>query len=241
MDKKTILEFQNILDIKNEFVSLKIGIKTFQAELVYNKGKREWIIYFNKDTSDYSFIHELGHIYIAKKKFNNLDFAVQTPEHPKIDGRLYPLLNNLLDGIVDYSITRLDDIYPLARKAFFLYLDNIKEFKKMINEKENLLELLSWYFLFYIDFKIIIERKDSDKRDKEINSLLSYLRKIILQFDKSLDFDLIDEKLNKFKEIKDADDPREIIVYFVNVLLSTDYWEEKELIQQMKLFFPNTF
>lgn len=95
MDKKTLIDFQDKLGLKDETIHLKIGPDKFQAELEFNKEKNMWTIYFDENTSEFSFIHELGHIYIAKKRFNNLDYAVQTPYNPKIDERLYPLLNNL--------------------------------------------------------------------------------------------------------------------------------------------------
>ncbi|MCJ7648665.1 MAG: hypothetical protein MUP85_08630, partial [Candidatus Lokiarchaeota archaeon] len=58
-----------ILDLMDEKIIFRSNPNKFQAELEWNERIGAWIIFSNKNIIDYPIIHELGHIYSAKKIF----------------------------------------------------------------------------------------------------------------------------------------------------------------------------
>ena len=116
---------KEILSISKENIEYKLDSTIFfEAELTWDRNSRIWTISYKEKMDEYYIIHELGHIYLARKKMNFDGFAVQAQEDyvDKWDYRLKPLFNQLLDVFVDYNISQFDEIYSITCKKYIDYL-----------------------------------------------------------------------------------------------------------------------
>ena len=234
--------YKEILTISQENIQVRRSLFIArQAELGFDNSSNSWTIYYNNVQSEFPFIHELGHIYFAKRTTEYIYFALPPPPNPKLDISLGNLISNLLDFFINYNLREFEEFYPIIRQNNFYYLDHLKDFQKQIEGAEKLYTLLEWFILFYIDFKFILKEKDYKKRNLEIESLLE-----ILEFN-ILNFGIVDgNKLKKlikcldmFKEKRNETHPVKIITYFIDVLLNINSWTKDELKNKMNLFFPD--
>ena len=240
--KESIEKYKKILGITNERISIGRDPVTFAAELDWDNSSKTWIIKCESEISEYYLIHELGHIYLARKVSHYDGFALPSPYNERIDQSLYPLINNLLDNFVDYNLSLFNEIYPILISKYFEYLDQFEEFKEMVDNCENFFTLLSWYFIFYIEFHYIVREVDKKKYKKTLNNLLSYLCKHLLEFKDIMDkkkLENVQIMLNKFEEKRFNKEHKQIILFIINVLYSIDLWDKNNLIKQIKLFFPH--
>lgn len=235
--------YKEILSISQENIEVEKDplLITRQAQLDFDKSTNSWIIHYNNVQSDFPFIHELGHIYFAKKKIGYFYFALPPLPNSELDRSLGDLINNLLDCFINYNLSEFEEFYPIIRQNNFFYLDHLKDFQKLIEDADNLNTLLEWFILFYIEFRFILKEKDYEQRSQEIESLFEILKSNILNFG------ILDENklkkfekcLDKFNEKKNETRSVKIITYFVYVLLNINFWTKGELKKQMNLFFPD--
>ncbi|MGV9172514.1 MAG: hypothetical protein ACOC44_12735 [Promethearchaeia archaeon] len=47
----------------------------------------------------------------------------------------------------------------------------------------------------------------------------------------------LDQKLAKFGEVKEESNPKKIVLFMINVILSLDFWTKDQLLEQAKLYF----
>jgi len=235
--------YKKILSISQENIEVEKNplLITRQAELDIDKSTNSWIIHYNNVQTDFPFIHELGHIYFAKKKIGYIYFALPPPPNSELDRSLGNLINNLLDCFINYNLCEFEEFYPFIRQNNFFCLDHLKDFQKQIEDAENIYTLLEWFILFYIEFRFILKEEDYEQRSQEIEFLLEILKSNILSFD------ILDENklkklakcLDKFNEKKNETRTVKIITYFVYALLNINFWTKGELNKQMNLFFPD--
>lgn len=75
-NKNFLNMYKKILSISTECTILKRNYNIFhQAELDWDENQKCWIIFHQDRGPKFFLIHELGHIYLAKKKINYLGFA----------------------------------------------------------------------------------------------------------------------------------------------------------------------
>lgn len=235
-------KYKKILSISNEKVVYQLGTDKYEAELSWNEYSQTWIIFHREDITEFYFIHELGHIYFSRKITHCDDFAVDTEIKPGLDECLYPLINNLIDGLVDYNLSKFNEIYPILWKKYSEYFEKFNDFKDYVDEIDNLFDLLSLYKLLYIAYRFITREVHKKAFSSKIDQVLKYLKKSLLEFTPDISkekLEKIESYLNKFKEVKDSNDLKEISIYISNVLLSTEFWDKKTLIKQIKLYFPS--
>jgi len=123
----------------------------------------------------------------------------------------------------------------------FNYFKNIQKLKSQIREFTQILPLIEYYFLFYIDFNYILKQKERNNHSSEIENFLNYLEKNILQFEPNIDknkLEDISETLDLFKEEKSSHKARRIISYILLVLYSLEFWKRNVLKKQIKKIFP---
>jgi len=239
--KMLLLDVKNILNIE-ENIQFKREPTRFQAELSWVEQSRNWIVYYGQSLKEFALIHELGHIYYAKQWINFNDFAIPPPFNIKADRNFFILVNNLLDCFVNHSLAKFSKLYASYKEELFsYYLDNLDEFSLQIEKHPDKIEVLSWFLLFYIDFKYIIEEKDANSRREDIKKLLDKLKERVLQIlnNDNTTLDIIIERLDRFNDVKETRDPRLVINFFVNLLLATEIWEKDQIMIQIKIFFPN--
>ena len=239
--KKRLSDVKKILNIKEE-IQLKREPTRFQAELSWNKQSNRWIVNYGQNLKEFALIHELGHIYYAKQWTNFDDFAIPPPFNIKADRNVFILINNLIDCFVNHSLSTFSKLYETYKEELFsYYLNNVEEFCVQIERHPDKIEVLSWFFLFYIDFNYIIKEKDAHLRREDIEKLLNKLKEKALQIlnNDNSNLDLVIERLDRFNDVKETRDPRLVIHFFINLLLATEIWEKKQIMTQIKIFFPN--
>lgn len=239
--KEILSNIKKILKIE-ESVQLRQEPTRFQAELSWSEQSNSWIIFFGQSIKEFALIHELGHIYYAKQWISFDDFAIPPPFNTKADRNVFILINNLLDCFVNYSISKFSKFYEAYKEELFsYYLNNMDEFCVQIERHPDKIEVLSWFFLFYLDFNYIVNEKDAYIRREDIEKLLNKLKEralLILNNDNST-LDLVIERLDRFNDVKETRDPKLVIHFFINLLLATEIWEKKQIMTQIKIFFPN--
>ncbi len=242
MEVEEIIEkFVKILSISDEKIDFKIKENIKQAALDYDGENNQWIVYYKKKYKRFPIIHELGHIYLAKKKVNYLGFAKPPPITPQTDKSLIPILNNLIDCFVNYNLSKFEPISLEIQDYFHNYLEDLDSIKKRIKNNNNILLILSFYFLYYIEFKFILIGKGRYILHEKMNNLLNSLKSYCIRRDDKLTlnkFHAIDKVLNKFDSFKSTNNYEDILHYFSHVLKVTSIWSANYINNQLNLIFP---
>ncbi|KKL57548.1 hypothetical protein LCGC14_2234310 [marine sediment metagenome] len=241
--KDLIKHYSEILSISDENIGFKNTEDIKQAKLGYDEYYDYWIIYFRKDCRRFPIIHELGHIYLAKKKFNYLGFAKPPPITPQTDKNLIYILSNLIDCFVNYNLSIIEPIYLEIQEYFHDYLTDLESIKNRIKSINNILLILSFYFLYYIEFKFILKEEDRFMLQENMNNLLNALRNNCIKRDDRLDlnkFEIINKILDKFDSFKTSNNYEEVLNFFLQVLKSTSFWGSDYLNNQFNLIFSET-
>ena len=242
MEVEQILKkYTKLLSITNENISFKIKDNIKQAELGYDGSKDQWIVYYRKESKRFPIIHELGHIYFAKKKVNYLGFAKPPPITPQTDKNLIFILSNLIDCFVNYNLSIIEPIYLEIQEYFHDYLKDLENIKNRIKSNNNIWLILSFYFLYYIEFKFILKEEDRDMLKKNINNLINALRNNCIKRDDRLTlnkFEAINKMLDKFDSFKNSNNHKEVLDFFSQVLKSASIWGLDYINNQFNLIFP---
>ncbi len=213
----------------------------FEHELEWHPKQNLWCIWYKDEPIEFYIIHELGHLYFAKRLTHFEGFALQTPFHKEIDNKLHPLLNGLLDSFVNYNLSKFDEIYPIQKQKLSSYLENFNDFKEMIDNQKDFIMLLSWYIIFFLEFNFILRKTGRVFFSHEIKRSLNYLKSSLINVKSMvfiIDFEEFNKKLSKFEDVKEKIDPKLIVLFMINVIYVLDYWTKKELLKQIKLYFP---
>ncbi len=235
-------KYKDLLSISDEPINLGCTLidQPNQADIRWDSSSKTWFLRFNANVPMFALVHELGHIYFARKKSKYVYFACYRND-PEIDDRLYPLLNNLLDCFINYNLTLFNEIYHLYQAIVFEYLDQIEIFKEHIIHTKVPIVLLSWYILFFIDHNYLIKKQERAIRSNEMTQLRFYLKKQILQSSSEVDeliLNTFTEKIKNFDNIKAINDPKTILNFFIDVLQATTLWDKSTLKKQVILSYP---
>lgn len=225
--KNSVQRFAEILGVSDKLFEFHEGTNIYEAELGWNEERQMWIInYSDKNVDDYYLAHEVGHIFVAKMyNFDGFAKPMKDDDEPKIDWNIAPLFNSLLDGIVDYRINLFDEIYPYSELKYLSYLKNLPETYSLVVKNEDYIEVLEWFILWFQSFKIIIKEDIRVKYKKEISQLLSFTKNHLLKFKGGISisaFKEMEDKLQSFDTVKRSTDSKEILLYFINVLILTE-------------------
>lgn len=239
--EQIIKKFVKILSISDEKIGFKIEENIKQAILGYDGENDQWIVYYQKKCRRLPIIHELGHIYFAKKKVNYLGFAKPPPITPQTDKNLIHILSNLIDCFVNYNLSKFEPISLEIQDYFHNYLKDLDSIKKRIKNNNNILLILSFYFLYYIEFKFILTGKGRDILHENINNLLNSLKSYCIKRDDRLTlnkFEAINKVLDNFDFFKSTNNYEDVLHYFSHVLKSTSIWGADYINNQLNLIFP---
>jgi hypothetical protein len=236
-------KYAKILGVDDQIFGFHEGTEVHQADLGWDEERGIWIInYDNEDVNESYIAHEVGHIFLAKKfGFDGFAKPMRDEDAPKIDWNIPLLLNMCLDGFVDYHISQFSTIYPCLKVKYFSYVEDLQNTFSYIEENTDYIEVLSWYILWFQIFNFIIDRASRFKYKDEIAQLFSYTKNHLLKFKGGMDsitFGKFIDTLKKFKEIKKTDDPKQIILYSTNVILSCGFWDRTKVLKHMRFFFP---
>jgi len=235
-------KYKELLSITDVPIVLKRDPKNeFEHELEWHPNEKIWCIWYKDTPMEFYIIHELGHLYFAKILTHFEGFALQTPFHKEINKKLYPLFNNLLDPFINYSLSKFDEIYLTQKQTLSEYLENFNDFKEMLDNQKDFITLLSWYFIFFLEFNFIFKKSERDLFSEEIEHSLNYIKSSLLKVKTMLftiNFEELNKKLSKFEVVKEEIDPKLIVLFMINVIYVLDNWTKKELLKQIKLYFP---
>jgi len=228
-------DIKKVLSLQDEKIIIKESPYTYNAELDWNKDSRCWEIHLKIPVEDkFPIIHEVGHIYLAKKT-SCLQFA--RPPHigsPSITD-LLPLINNLLDDFVNYNISQFKPLYPYYRLTMLKFLGNT--FIINIKNFTDSILLITYYFLLFVDFNFILRERDRNKYQNKISRVLNTLEKLIIRLSENTDLKGIKDELIKFQQIRVTNDKKDIFNFFVIVLASIGIWEKSSITQQIENLF----
>ena len=239
--EQMVKKYAKLLSISNENISFKIEDNIKQAKLGYDGDDDQWIVYYQKECRRFPIIHELGHIYLAKKKVKYLGFAKPPPITPQTDKNLIFILSNLLDCFVNYNLSIIEPIYLEIQEYFHDYLKDLENIKNRIKSNNNILLILSFYFLYYIEFKFILKGEDREILKKNMKNLLNAIRNNCIKRDDRLTlnkFEAINKILDKFDSFKTSNNYEELLDFFSQVLRSTSIWGLDYINNQFNLTFP---
>lgn len=241
--KNYIYKYSKILGVDDQIFEFHKGTDVHQAELGWDESRGVWIInYDNDNVEKYYFAHEVGHIYLAKKfGFDGFAKPMRSEDAPKIDWNIPLLLNMCLDGFVDYYISQFTTIYPCMKVKYLSFLEDLPNTFSYIQENTDYIEVLSWYILWFQNFDFIIDRASRFQYKDEIAQLFSYTKNHLLRFKGGMDsitFKKFTASLKKFKEIRKIDDPKQIILYSTNVILSSGFWDRIKVLKHIQYFYP---
>ena len=241
--RKTVLRFAEILGVSDQIIELHEGTDIYEAELGWNEESQTWIIkYRDKNVDDYYLAHEVGHVYVAKLyNFEGFAKPMKDKDELKIDWNIAPLFNSLLDGIVNYRISLFDEIYLCSELKYLSHVKDLPDTYSLVGKNKDYIEVLEWYILWFQIFKFIIKKVVRVKYKKEISQLLSFTRNHLLNFNGGISiiaFKEMEDKLKGFDTVKTSTDSKELLLYFINVLILTELWDTGLIIKQFVFFFP---
>ena len=158
--KQQFEKYRSLLLLEEEPIKLKIlqknGVNEYEgSKLYWDESRGTWVIEFvNQHT--FFLIHELGHIFLAKK-YNCQYFAKQTIVPVNVRIGYYD--NALTDSFVNYNITRFDEIYDFFLNLVDIYLEAGTQ------RLDPNLDLLVFYLNLYLDFHYCLKLEDFQNRN----------------------------------------------------------------------------
>ncbi|HEC39606.1 hypothetical protein LCGC14_0498190 [marine sediment metagenome] len=235
--EKILIKHKNLLGLGEENIIVGISEKP-RAFLAWHEEEKKWGIYILPSDNDFTPIHELGHLFLAKKS-NYVYFARSGVKSNNIFSGILLIVNHLIDCFVDYNLIQFEGIYELYIDDAHLWICAKKKGKiegKPIDIAHSYKALIG----YYLSSKIINERKN---REHFIN-VKNYLRKSKKLIQRSFpnirfNFQSLEQKLDDFDKIKNTKDPTVILNFVYNILSEVSIWKESDIQQQMKLLFPN--
>ena len=235
--EQLLIESKKILGLEKENIEVGISGKN-NAFLHWYEKEKKWGIYLLPSDNDFTPIHELGHIFLAKKT-NYIYFARSGIKSEKIFEGLLLILNNLLDCFVDYNLIQVKGLYELYIDDAHLW-KGAKQKSKIKGKPIDLVHSYKTLIGYYLSLKII----DKEKNRTYFIGIKNYLRRAKKFIQKTFpnikfNFQSLEEKLDQFDKIKDTKDPEKIINFFYNILYEISLWKESDIQKQIKLLFPN--
>lgn len=236
------------------------------SAILWIPSKNKYIVQTRKGQIDYELIHEFGHVVLAKvtqypifakfsaevhkmnqkmielyKETSKTDFA-SLPANLQEYRKINDCCNGILDSFVNYY-TFIED-----KRYYSFYL---KYLEKVIKSKRTLLsrintrkfrmyktEMLPVYLYFYLEFNYNLPT--SDKNILDMTDFLDNVRNSLIKSDyfSTIEFDFVDQELDKYVKVRKSKDHKTIIDFIYNVLLTFPFWEEDALQQSLAIIYP---
>lgn len=212
------------------------------AYIQWDDNDQAWIISLFQLADKRTVIHELGHIYLAKK----IDdwYFVDSPKKTisnirKLDEEISLFFNRLIDCFNDYNLCNFEDFYEAYKSYIFVGLNEYPDPKH-----HTLKDPIRYYIKAYVDFYYILRSEDRDKYLSEIKANLRAVRNSVILKVKSKKkkltfnrFKLLDQQLDEFNIIKNSLESKIILEFFYKTLSLLGFWDKKELEKNFKLYF----
>jgi len=248
--------------IKKNLSLISVDFKIIHSNdcSIYWNGKiKKYIVNINRNQIDYFLIHEFGHVLLSK--------IVQYPYFAKLPSEIEKVNQNIINYFNNNPMAELEDL-PKELRDFKIIqeysngiLDSFVNYQTFINNMtyynlyENYIEeilnstkngfrpgrlriLLPSYINFYLEFNYHIRERYQNKKD--LDNFLHGLKNIILN-SKNYDlghFNLLNECLDNYIEIRDTIDFKTIIDFIQTILLNLSLWENNIVKEKLKILYP---
>lgn len=234
--KQLLITYKKILGLGEENIEIGISAKN-TAYIFWYEERKTWGIYLLPSDNDFTPIHELGHIFLAKKT-NYPYFARSGIKRSKIYEGLLMIVNNIVDCFVDYNLIQFEHLYDLYIEDAHLW-KNAKKKGKIKGVPIDLVHSYKTLIAIYLSLKII----DKEKNRRYFIDVKNYLRKAKQLIQKTysnrkFNFQSLERELDHFDKIKDTKDPKIIVNFCYMILCEISLWKIRDIQQQIKLFFP---
>lgn len=227
---KKIEKYTKILSISRKEVEINVN-PSIRSEIYWDKKIKKFVINCREFNDNFDVIHELGHIYLAKKiNF----FAFSNPStHPNINEIIFRIVDYLLNCFVNYNLSTFEEIYPVYRN-FILSLTS-KRFLFISN-----LEFLGFLLWLYVELNYILKKEE---KNTQIESYFLNQVNIFLNSSKvnKEDFNSLISDLSEFEKVKYSTNFKEILNFIRNIIssISTIFrkWDKNFINNQLDIIF----
>lgn len=209
----------------------------------WNCDQKCWEMHLRKDSREMVIAHELGHLYFPKiVKDPRLRPKLAKPEKKdELNNGMHKLLNPLVDNFVDYYLLDIDNYYNIwleeKRKDLEngIYLGNSRGTYRRIGD-----------FLFeYLNYYYILKEEDIANWLSQIEEKLTQIEKFLLKINNfsEPDLELLKNKLNQFKELRDIRDSERILLFLYEVITEIGKilkflgWDKNTIDRQFDIIF----
>ncbi len=225
--------YKDLLSIND--VNINLIVSSSKTSIRFDQAQETYILNLNESGKDYDIIHELGHVYLAKETVC-LIFS-SPPVIEGIDDNILGILDHLINNIVNFKVSIIDDFYPLYREFFSNAVQQRYAFTSILEELA---------FLIWMQIESIFILKPSDK-NLELMKYMAFHNQLLKQktsFSHSKYEELL-LNVHSFNQVKFSDEVEDIINYLSNVthLICSvcEYQNENYIDIQMELIFSNCY
>lgn len=223
--------YKDMLGLSNEHIN--IDRESNETAIEWDDDNNCWNIEYCDLGVDFLLIHELGHIFLAKKT-NYLYFTIKQPRFNEISFDIWWYHNAVIDSFVNYRLSQHEEINSL-----YIYYINEVLTRNIIPSE--LYKHIGGYIEYYLAFNYILQERERNEFLGQYNNFINILRnKIQRVLNLSNEyFNQIDQSLNQFLEIRPTYDKNEIKAFDFDILKLFYLDNEEVLIDNFDLIYPN--
>lgn len=225
--------YKDLLSINN--VNINLIISSSKTSIRFDQAQETYILILNESGKDYDIIHELGHVYLAKK--TGCLILSSPPVIEGIDDNILGILDHLINNIVNFKVSRIDNLYLLYREFFLKAVQQRYAFSSMLEELA---------FQIWMQIESIFILKPSDK-NLELMQYMTFHTQLLKQntsFSSSKYEELL-LNVSSFNQVKYSDEIEDIINYLSTITHLIcgvcEYQNENYIDVQMDLIFSNCY
>ena len=223
--------YKDMLGLSNEHINL--DRESIETAIEWDDYNNCWNIEYCDVGVDFLLIHELGHIFLAKKT-NYLYFAKKPPRFNEIKFDIWWYHNAVIDCFVNYRLSQHEEINSL-----YIYYINEVLTRNIIPPE--LYMHIGGYIEYYLAFNYILQERERNEFLRQYNNFINILRNRIqrvLNLSNEY-FNQIDQSLNQFLERRTTYDINEIKDFDLDILKLFYLDNEEVLIDNFDLIYSN--
>ncbi|MFW9878096.1 MAG: hypothetical protein ACFFG0_33870 [Candidatus Thorarchaeota archaeon] len=225
--------YKDLLSIND--VNINLIVSSSKTSIRFDQAQQIYILNINESCTDYDLIHELGHIHLTKK--TGCLILSSPPVIEDLDDNILGILDYLINNLVNFRVSIIDDFYPLYREFFLNAIQYRYDFTSILEE-------LAFYIWMQIESIFILNPSD---KNLELMKYMAFHKQLLNQktsFSNSKYEELL-LNLHSFDQVKYSDEAEDIINYLSNIthLICSmcEYQNENYIDIQMDLIFSNCY
>lgn len=225
--------YKDLLSINN--VNINLIISSSKTSIKFDQAQETYILILNESGKDYDIIHELGHVHLTKK--TGCLILSSPPVIEGIDDNILGILDHLINNIVNFKVSRIDDLYPLYREFFLKAVQQRYAFSSILEE-------LAFHIWMQIESIFILKPSDKNLELMKYMAIHNQLLKQKTSFSQSKYEELL-LNVSSFNQVKYSDELEDITNYLstiTHLICSVcEYQNENYIDIQMDLIFSNCY